>query len=682
MICIDCDTEMTGWPVCLATRSAVRCRVPVSSEGIVWSGIRWTAARWMRVMSLSMTIAPSILASSRRPVAVNGTSRVKPPVEMDSTTLSSPRTIRAPVRPRRMRSSPSRRGVPGAIEARVARSLSCSSMRSATGPPRALSSGAPVRHRVKCRGGRARSTDRFQLRGLDRGRATPARQRGGVRSRVSRAPRTSSTSTTRRPSTTRREGIPRSLGKRPSAGDDRHLEAEPRRLGDALRQVAHPAQLAGEADLPDGHGAPRRRHAEVGAGHGDRDGQVGRGVVQLGAADGRDEGVAAGDAQPGVALEDGEHHVDARRLHARDRAAGALERGRRQQRLHLGQQRSASLHRHGHAGAGDVLGVVLDEEPGRVGDGGDALGGEVEAAHLVDRAVAVLHGTDHPEAGVAVALEVEDHVDEVLEHPRAGDRPVLGDVADDHGGDVAGLGDADQRGGDLLDLGDATGDAVDARGADRLDRVDDQQRRSYVLDVGEHRPEVGLRGEEQLVVDAAGAVGAQPHLGGRLLAGDVEGALPGARGLRGHLEQQRALADARLAGQQDRGARHEPAAEDAVELGHAAGARDRLRGRDLPDGHRRRRDRTGGGAQGRRARLGDGPPGLALAAAADPLGGLPPALRAAVGGAHPSGLRRHGPHARRAHRHPGARRARRCLTRRVGVRERGPGLMLTSIGSI
>ena len=29
MICIDCDTEMTGKPVCLATRSAVRWRVPV-----------------------------------------------------------------------------------------------------------------------------------------------------------------------------------------------------------------------------------------------------------------------------------------------------------------------------------------------------------------------------------------------------------------------------------------------------------------------------------------------------------------------------------------------------------------------------------------------------------------------------------------------------------------------------
>ena len=41
----------------------------------------------------------------------------------------------------------------------------------------------------------------------------------------------------------------------------------------------------------------------------------------------------------------------------------------------------------------------------------------------------------------------------------------------------------------------------------------------------EHGAEVGLGGEVELVVDAAGAVGAQPHLGGGLLAGDVEGAV-------------------------------------------------------------------------------------------------------------------------------------------------------------
>ena len=103
---------------------------------------------------------------------------------------------------------------------------------------------------------------------------------------------------------------------------------------------------------------------------------------------------------------------------------------------------------------------------------------EVEAADLVDRAEAVLHRADHPEPGVAVALEVEHHVDEVLEHPRAGDRAVLGDVADHDRGDVAGLGHPDQRGRDLLDLGDAAGHAVDVGGADGLHGVDDQQRRA------------------------------------------------------------------------------------------------------------------------------------------------------------------------------------------------------------
>ena len=88
---------------------------------------------------------------------------------------------------------------------------------------------------------------------------------------------------------------------------------------------------------------------------------------------------------------------------------------------------------------------------------------EVEAADLVDGAEPVLHRPHHAEAGVAVALEVEHDVDHVLEDPRPGDRAVLGDVTDDHGGDVAGLGHPHERGGDLLDLGDTAGDALDAR---------------------------------------------------------------------------------------------------------------------------------------------------------------------------------------------------------------------------
>ena len=70
------------------------------------------------------------LVTVRDAVAVNGTSSVKPPVEMVSTVLSLPSTMSAPVRPRRMRSRPSRSAVPGAIDASVARSRRASSERS------------------------------------------------------------------------------------------------------------------------------------------------------------------------------------------------------------------------------------------------------------------------------------------------------------------------------------------------------------------------------------------------------------------------------------------------------------------------------------------------------------------------------------------------------------------------
>ncbi|CAB4931248.1 unannotated protein [freshwater metagenome] len=88
MMCIDWLTEMTGKPVCRATRSAVRCRVPDSSVGMVGSGMRCTPARTMRLPSVETITAPSILASSRSRVADSATSRAKPPVHWDSTTRS------------------------------------------------------------------------------------------------------------------------------------------------------------------------------------------------------------------------------------------------------------------------------------------------------------------------------------------------------------------------------------------------------------------------------------------------------------------------------------------------------------------------------------------------------------------------------------------------------------------
>src|SRR3954452_8780278 len=121
MVDIDEETETTGRPDWRATRSAVRCRVPVSMVSTAGSGISWTPALTIRADSTSRTIAPSILASSRRAVGLNGTSRAKPPVEIALITRLRPSTTSAPVRPRRIRSKPSRSGEPGAIRARCSK---------------------------------------------------------------------------------------------------------------------------------------------------------------------------------------------------------------------------------------------------------------------------------------------------------------------------------------------------------------------------------------------------------------------------------------------------------------------------------------------------------------------------------------------------------------------------------
>src|SRR5690606_17530502 len=176
----------------------------------------------------------------------------------------------------------------------------------------------------------------------------------------------------------------------------------------------------------------------------------------------------------------------------------------------------------------------------------------------------------------------EHDVDQVLQHARAGDRAVLGDVADEDGGHAAFFGQPYEVGGDLADLGDAAGHAGGLRRADGLHGVDDEHARPDLLHVGDQRGKVGLRGEVEAILDGADTVGAEPDLGGGLLAGDVEhGLLPRHAG--GGLQQEGGLADAGLPGQQHDRAGDETAAEHAVELADArrAGAGDL--GFDLPD---------------------------------------------------------------------------------------------------
>ena len=71
----------------------------------------------------------------------------------------------------------------------------------------------------------------------------------------------------------------------------------------------------------------------------------------------------------------------------------------------------------------------------------EAAVAHLEDADLVRRAEAVLQRAQRAVGALALALELQHAVDEVLEHARAGERALLGHVADEQHGGAAALGD-------------------------------------------------------------------------------------------------------------------------------------------------------------------------------------------------------------------------------------------------
>src|SRR5712691_170019 len=130
------ETVMTGTSIWRPTRSAVRWRVPVSEVGMLGSGTRCTLARATRDVSEARMMAPSILASSDSRWGVNSASRRKPPEHTCSTSGPSPTTIIAPMPAWRMRSRPSRSGVPGATSRRESSIASVRGCAGTQDPPR------------------------------------------------------------------------------------------------------------------------------------------------------------------------------------------------------------------------------------------------------------------------------------------------------------------------------------------------------------------------------------------------------------------------------------------------------------------------------------------------------------------------------------------------------------------
>ncbi len=275
-----------------------------------------------------------------------------------------------------------------------------------------------------------------------------------------------------------------------------------------------------------------------------------------------------------VARQHGQHEREPVAVDAVGHPPRRDELARRHERLNLDEQRARALHRAQHHRARGAGGLG-DEARARVLDLDEAVLVHLEDADLAGRAEAVLERAQRAIGPLALALEGQDAVDQVLEHPRSRDRALLGHVPDQDHGHAALLREPHQATRHLAHLPDRAGAAGHRRVVEHLHRVDDADLRPLGLDRREHRVEVRLGDDRHAERGRAEALRAQLDLGRRLLPRHVQDTAAGRGQVAERGARERRLADAGRAADQDERARHDAAAEHAVELADAgaAGAR-------------------------------------------------------------------------------------------------------------
>ena len=159
-----------------------------------------------------------------------------------------------------------------------------------------------------------------------------------------------------------------------------------------------------------------------------------------------------------------------------------------------------------------------DEDFGRVAHFPEAGAGHLEDGQLVGRAEAVLDAAQDAVGALGVALELQHDVHDVFEDLRAGQRAVLGDVADQDDGRAALLGVAQQGRGAFAHLRHAARRRIERFAVDGLDGVDDEQCGLDLPGLLQDVLQQGLAQDETVFVAAAKAVGAQLDLLGTLFA--------------------------------------------------------------------------------------------------------------------------------------------------------------------
>ena len=164
----------------------------------------------------------------------------------------------------------------------------------------------------------------------------------------------------------------------------------------------------------------------------------------------------------------------------------------------------------------------------------------------------------------------------MLQHPRAGNRALLGNVTHQEGGDAAFLAQPHQQTGTLAHLTDAPGGGGHFRAVHGLDGVHHRHVRGHLLHALLHVVHGVLRQHVEIGHVDLQAAGAKLHLLGGFLAADVQHALSLRAEIGADLQKQRRLADAGVAADKHQSALNNAAAQHPIQFpdaGRGAGRR-------------------------------------------------------------------------------------------------------------
>ena len=285
--------------------------------------------------------------------------------------------------------------------------------------------------------------------------------------------------------------------------------------------------------------------------------------------------------QPAALLHDGRQKLEAVQLDATRRAPRIGKHRGARQGLELGGQGGRPLQRDGHGDAGDRRVRAVPIKSALVLYGRQAVLPHLEDAQLVRAAVAVLGRAQHPVGRVPLPGEDQHRVHHVLQQHGPRQPAILGDVPHEHRRHAVRPGGVHQPLGDGPHLIGRPGPPRLPLGPHGLDAV--QHDEGGVLHILKRSLQLVAAAEQQPVRGHSEPGGAEGHLRLGFLARDVEHGGPGLRDPPRGLEQQRRLADARLAAEQDDSPGDQSAAQHPVQLPDTR--REALRRTDVDGAH-------------------------------------------------------------------------------------------------